>query len=162
MKLMATTIVEPSDIMKSIPGEDGHHLTDSLHPAVGVGAMIVRNGRVMLGRRKGAHGAGTYAWCGGGLEFGESLEEAITREVRQESGLIVTNTKLLCVSNIRQYGRHYVDFEFLCEADGDPVQTEPNKSEPWEWYDLDNLPQPLFKAVENAVDSYRTKRFYYQ
>jgi 8-oxo-dGTP diphosphatase len=114
----------------------------------------------MLGKRKGQHGAGTFAWCGGGLEFGESLEEAVAREVLQESGLVVTDAKLICVSNIREYGRHYIDFEFLAEATGEPVLKEPDTCESWEWYGLEALPAPLFKPVELAVRSYSNGQLY--
>ena len=94
-------------------------------PQVGVGAMIVREGRVLLGRRKGAHGAGTYAWCGGNLEFGETLEACVIREVREETGLVVLSLKLLCVSNIIAYNTHYIDFEFLTEVEpGQPQVLE--------------------------------------
>jgi 8-oxo-dGTP diphosphatase len=135
--------------------QDRHHGLDRRMAVVGVGAMVLRGNRVLLGRRKGSHGAGQYAWCGGGVEFNETLEDAVAREVRQESGMRVTRTRLLCVSNIREYGRHYVDFEFLVDAEGDPVVREPWRCESWEWYDLDKLPQPLFRPVERGIDSYR-------
>ena len=131
-------------------------------PQVGVGAMIVRAGRVLLGRRKGAHGAGTYAWCGGHLEFGETLEACAIREVREETGLVVRSLKLLCVSNIIAYNKHYIDFEFLTEVEpGDPQVLEPDRIEGWRWYDLDDLPSPLFKAGTLALQSYRTGQFYH-
>jgi len=133
-----------------------------LLPRVGVGAMIIRAGKVLLGRRKGAHGAGTYAWCGGHLEFGETLEACASREVREETGLEVVSLKLLCVSNIIAYGHHYIDFEFLTEvASGEPQIIEPDRIEGWAWYGLDELPSPLFKAGELALESYRTGRFYH-
>lgn len=138
--------------------ENLHHQLDRILPSVGVGAMVVREGKVMLGRRKGSHGAGTFAWCGGGLEFGEALEEAAAREVLQESGMIVSKVELLCVSNIREYGRHYVDFEFLVETSGEPVLKEPDSSEQWHWYPLEDLPRPLFRPVELALDSYKRRR----
>ncbi|WP_329094381.1 NUDIX domain-containing protein [Actinomadura citrea] len=135
-----------------------HHQLDRIMPTVGVGAMVLREGEVMLGRRKGAHGAGSYAWCGGGLEFGESLEDAVARELEQESGLLMTRAELFCVSNIRDYDRHYIDFEFIVEATGQPANREPHKSEPWRWYPFDELPSPLFRPVEIALDSYRRRR----
>ena len=131
-------------------------------PKVGVGAMVMREGRVLLGQRKGAHGAGSYAWCGGHLEFGETLEQCAIREVREETGLVVRSLKLLCVSNIIAYGQHYVDFEFTTQVEpGQPQVCEPDKIEGWAWYDIDNLPAPLFKAGELALKSLRTGQFYH-
>ncbi|XRQ09001.1 nucleotide triphosphate diphosphatase NUDT15 [Actinomadura welshii] len=135
-----------------------HHEYDRVIPTVGVGAMVLRNNRVLLGKRKGAHGAGSYAWCGGGLEWGESLEDAVARELEQESGLVLTRAELFCVSNIREYDRHYIDFEFIVEATGRPVNREPHKSGPWQWYPLDRLPTPLFRPVEIALRSHRRRR----
>lgn len=133
-----------------------------LRPQVGVGAMIIRDGKVLLGRRKGAHGAGSYAWCGGHLEFGETLEQCAIREVREETGLGVRSLKLLCVSNIIAYGQHYLDFEFITQVEpGDPQVCELDKIEGWAWYDIDNLPSPLFKAGELALKSLRTGQFYH-
>lgn len=132
-----------------------------LRPQVGVGAMILINGKVLLGRRKGGLGAGTYAWCGGHLEFGETLEACAVREVREETGLVVASLQLLCVSNIIAYDRHYIDFEFLTEVEpGEPQVLEPERIESWAWYDLDSLPSPLFKAGELALKSLATGRFY--
>ncbi len=45
-------------------------------PQVGVGVLILRDGKVLLGRRKGSHGAGCWSAPGGHLEFGEAVEDA--------------------------------------------------------------------------------------
>lgn len=137
-----------------------HHRVDSLVPSVGVGVMIVRNGRVLLGRRRGSHGEGTFGWCGGGLEFGESFEDAARREVEQESGMDVTRLSFLCLSNIIEYGRHYVDIEFVAEAVGEPLVREPESGGPWQWYSLNHLPSPLFAPVARAIESYRSGQYY--
>lgn len=44
-------------------------------PQVGVGVLILRDGKVLLGRRKGSHGAGCWSAPGGHLEFGEVVED---------------------------------------------------------------------------------------
>ena len=131
-------------------------------PKVGVGIMILRQGKVLLGKRKGAHGTSTYGWVGGHLEFGETLENACRREALEETGLKIKSLKLICVSNIIQYNKHYLDLEFLGTIDPqtEPKLMEPDRVESWGWYDLDHLHQPLFKAVELAINSYQTGQIY--
>ncbi|WP_437985827.1 nucleotide triphosphate diphosphatase NUDT15 [Sorangium sp. So ce117] len=130
-------------------------------PLVGVGVMLVRDGRVLLARRRGSHGDGSYSWCGGHLELGESFEDCAIREVREESGLVVKKLSFLCLSNILAYDKHYVDIQLLAEEfDGEPEEREPHKIAGWCWYPLDALPSPLFRPVELAIASYRSGRRY--
>src|SRR5688572_11676763 len=113
-------------------------------PRVGVGLLLMRNDNILLGKRKQAIGAGTYACVGGHLEFGETLEECAHRELREEIGLTIVKLRLLCVSNIIAYGTHYLDFEFVAECpSGEPQLLEPKKVEHWKWYPLNRLPSPL-------------------
>jgi 8-oxo-dGTP diphosphatase len=133
---------------------DAHHRDSNIRPAVGIGVMIRRDQKVLLGRRKGAHGAGSYGWPGGGLAFGESLFEAVKREALEEAGVVVKNARLLCVSNVVEYGRHYLDLEFeVTEFEGEPRTLEHDFGDGWNWYDLNALPQPLFKPCELAIRS---------
>lgn len=127
-------------------------------PLVGVGVMIIRDNKVLLGKRIGSHGDGTYGWAGGHLEFGESLEECAVREVLEETGVKIKSSslKFLCLSNILDYSKHYVDIEFLCKNfSGKPKVTESEKRENWKWYNMDKLPKPLFKAVELTIKAYK-------
>lgn len=139
---------------------DAHHKDSNVRPAVGVGVMITRNGEVLLGRRRGAHGAGAFGWPGGGLAFGESLENAVHREAHEEAGLTVREFKLVCVSNVVEYGRHYVDFEFMVTAfDGTPEVREPEFIESWNWYPQGSPPEPLFQPCRLALESLRSGKF---
>ena len=56
-------------------------------PRIGVAAFVIKENKVLLGLRKGAHGAMLWATPGGHLEFGESVIECATRELREETGL---------------------------------------------------------------------------
>jgi len=137
-------------------------MTKEKRPFVGVGVMIMRDGKILLGRRKGSHGAGEYAFPGGHLRYGETFEECAKRETREECGLEIEIVRFLCVSNIIKYGKHYVDIEILAESDcGEPKVLEPNKRLEWNWYKLDRIPGPLFEMCKKAVESYKTGRFYF-
>lgn len=124
--------------------------------------IFVRDGKVFLARRQGAHGEDTWASAGGHLENGESLEDCARREAMEELGVNVGELRYLCLSNIIAYGKHYVDLEFSGDIGGqEPRLAEPEAFSDGGWFPLDDLPQPLFQAVWYALDSYQTGRHYY-
>ena len=124
--------------------------------------IFVRDGRVFLAKRHGAHGEGTWASAGGHLETGESLEECARREASEELGVTVGDLRFLCISNIVACDRHYVDIEFLGDIGGqEPRLAEPEGFSDSGWFALNCLPEPLFRAVWYALDSLRTGRHYY-
>lgn len=88
-------------------------------PLIGVGAIIVESGRVLLVKRGHPPLAGEWSIPGGVLEVGELLREAAVREAREETGLTVEPGELLGVFDrlIRAGDRiqyHYVLIDFLC------------------------------------------------
>ena len=96
--------------------------TQADRPLVGVGVVFVRAGKVFLAQRRGAHGEATWGSAGGHLEFGETLEQCARREALEELGVSVGELRVLCLSNIVAYDRHYVDVELLGDiGDQDPV-----------------------------------------
>lgn len=135
-------------------------------PKVGIGLLIVRGNRVLLGKRKGTHGAGHYGGVGGHLEHLETFEECIMRELAEEAGiqLKVKNLRMICVTNMRAYApKHYIDIGMAAEwEDGEPEVMEPHKLEAWEWHDIDRLPEPLFAVMNNYVEAYRNGHYYFK
>jgi 8-oxo-dGTP diphosphatase len=132
-------------------------------PKVGVGVMILRDGKVLLGKRKSSHGAGTYSFTGGHLEYMESFEDCARRETREECGIEIKNIRFLHVANVVSFTpKHYVNVSFIAEWEsGEPQVLEPEKFEDWKWYDLDSLPSPLFKQSALGIQSYTMKNNYY-
>ena len=122
----------------------------------------MRQGRVFLAKRHGAHGEDTWASAGGHLENGESLEECARREAMEELGVTVGDMEFLCVSNIIAYGKHYVDIEFIGDiGDQEPVLAEPEAFIDSGWFSLDDLPEPMFHAMRYALNSYGTGQHYF-
>ena len=68
-------------------------------PLVGIGAIIICNGKILLEKRKGDPGRGKWTVPGGLVELGESAEQTVMREVREETNLEVEQPELIDVIN---------------------------------------------------------------
>ena len=90
------------------------------HPLVGVGAIIIKDERVLLVKRAHPPIQGQWSIPGGVLEVGELVREAAVREAREETGLIVEPGALLGVYDRvlrdpeKRVQYHYVLIDFLC------------------------------------------------
>jgi 8-oxo-dGTP diphosphatase len=127
-------------------------------PLVGVGVTILRERTVLLGRRRGSHGAGEYSTPGGHLDHLESFEECARRETREECGLEIAAVRFQFVANVTTYApRHYVHIGLLADwATGEPRVLEPDKCDGWAWWPLDAPPAPLFEMTRLALEALRT------
>ena len=127
-------------------------------PKVGIGVMIIKDGKVLLGKRKGSHGAGEYAWPGGHMEYMESFEGCAKREVQEETGMEIENIRFLRLLNLKNYApKHYVDVGLIADwKNGEPQIMEPDKIENWDWYEMDKLPSPLFGTISTYFEAYKT------
>jgi 8-oxo-dGTP diphosphatase len=90
-------------------------------PLVGIGALVVENGKIALIRRGKAPLQGEWSIPGGMLELGETLRQGAEREALEETGLVVRATELLGVfdrvipDSDGKIVYHYVLIDFLCE-----------------------------------------------
>lgn len=121
-------------------------------PAIGVAVIIRKNGRVLLGKRKGAHGSGTWAFPGGHLEHGEQIFDCAIREVTEETGLEITNLEYGPFTSdfFESTLQHYVTLFVLADyKSGVPELKEPHKCDAWQWYEWENMPTELFLSIRN-------------
>ncbi|MDP3954993.1 MAG: NUDIX domain-containing protein [bacterium] len=130
---------------------------------VGIGILVFKDGKVLLSKRKGSHGAGEYASPGGHLEFGELIVECARRECREETGIEIKNVRFLRLSNLKQYeGKHYIDIGLVADwKSGKPEVLEPEKAENWDWYDLNKLPKPLFGTIKAYLKALKTGKNFF-
>jgi 8-oxo-dGTP diphosphatase len=127
-------------------------------PKVGVGVLIVNGNRILLGKRRGAHGEGCWAPPGGHLEFGESWETCAQREVLEETGLTIAKPWFYGVTNdvFHESNKHYITIFMHAQYAGGTVQNcEPEKCEGWEWFVRDRLPDKLFLPLANLMNHKR-------
>lgn len=124
---------------------------------VGVAVWIYKDGKVLMGKRKGSHGAGSWSLPGGHVDFGETPSTTVSREVMEETGLEVGaitrctdfpyGHRLFPEDN-KQYITLFFNAEYI---GGEPVNAEPDKCEGWDWFSLDSLPSPLFGALDDEM-----------
>ena len=128
-----------------------------------VGVMIFKERKVLLGKRNGKHAPGEYSFPGGRVDYMESFEDAIKRETEEESGIKIKNIKFQCLANIDRYSyRHDVLTGLVAEWDEGIERTDPNERiGDWSWYDLEELPEPIFLPTAILIDSYKTGKNYY-
>jgi len=97
-------------------------------PIIGVAAVVIEDDRVVLVRRGQPPAYGEWSLPGGAVELGETLEEALVREVREEIGLTIEVVELVAVldriilDKTGQVQYHYILLDFLCRRTGGKLQ----------------------------------------
>lgn len=108
------------------------------HPVVGVGAVVVREGRALIVRRGHEPRKGEWSLPGGVLDLGESLSDGVRREVKEETGLDVRPGPI--VETFDRVHRdadgriryHFVIVDFVCEsATGEAVAGSDAEAVAW-------------------------------
>jgi len=131
-------------------------------PVVGVGAVVLDGDRVLLVKRGHEPLKGEWSLPGGVVELGETLETAIVREVREETGLEVDVGPIVDVLDRLRYdpdGRlkyHYVLVDFLCRP-SNGVLCCASDADAAEWAGLDELAryavaEATVSVIAKAVD----------
>lgn len=136
---------------------------------VGVGVMILRNGKILLGQRhpdkklasSELQGEGQWTMPGGKLDYKETLIECARRETREETGIILQKIKPIGLNDDIVGEAHYVTVGFLStDFAGEPQVLEPDTITKWEWFDLEELPSPMYRASEKVLKNYIEAKFY--
>ncbi|MBI1986995.1 MAG: NUDIX hydrolase [Nitrospinae bacterium] len=114
------------------------------YPIVGVGAVVLKDGQILLIKRLHEPGAGQWTFPGGAVELGEGLEEATLREVWEECGIRIAIRKLAGVVNRvipDEEGRiqyHYVIVDYLAQPLSDQLKAGSDVAEA-AWVPLNEL-----------------------
>ncbi|NQU79698.1 NUDIX domain-containing protein [Candidatus Woesearchaeota archaeon] len=136
---------------------------------VGFGVMILKEGKVLLGKRHEdpekasslLNGAGTWTMPGGKLDFGETFEEGAKRETMEETGITLNNFGVICVNNDMVETAHFITIGlFSDDFEGEPQVMEPDEITEWRWFDLDELPNPMYFPSAKVLENYKNKKFY--
>ncbi|KAI0096675.1 NUDIX hydrolase domain-like protein [Nemania sp. FL0031] len=136
--------------------------------------VVIRNreGKLLVQERAGSHGAGTMAFPGGHVDFGEEIETCAVRETLEETGLKVKDAKMIVATNdvfwevMKHYATFFVEAN-MEDPDAEPQIMEPKKcnymgwaswSEILEWVKHDDDPEwkgkKAFLPIVNLVKKY--------
>jgi 8-oxo-dGTP diphosphatase len=122
-------------------------------PFSGTSVVVHRpDGHVLMGVRKGSHGAGHHAFPGGRIEYGEGIAEAARRGLLEETGLDLPIEPLHAhptTTAITDDGDHWITHYFVAHApmEAKPEAMEPHKCGAWAWHPQSDLPSPLFEPI---------------
>jgi len=128
---------------------------------VGVGAIIVNpDGRLFLAQRgpMAKNERGLWEFPGGSVEFGETLAQALAREMREEFSIEIQVGELLDVVDhiLVDEKQHWVSPTYLCRiTSGNPVIKEPEKCSAIGWFDPDQVPAELSTITRQNLAHYR-------
>jgi ADP-ribose pyrophosphatase YjhB (NUDIX family) len=114
------------------------------HPVVGVGAIVLREGKILLEKRSNEPARGKWSIPGGVVEVGEALEDAAIRDTLEETGLVVEEPRLIdvvCQVDRDAEGKvkyHFVIIDFLVKVkSGEPAAA--SDAEELRWVPLDEV-----------------------
>ena len=124
------------------------------NPKVGVAVIITKDDKVLLMKRKGVHGTGTWTTPGGHLDFGETPEQCGAREAKEEVGLDVVDLRFRAFTNdiFELEGQHYISIWMEGKStSGEPTIAAEEEVAEIGWFAWDALPSPLFLPLENLL-----------
>lgn len=133
-------------------------------PLVGMGVMVIKDGKVLIGRRKGSHAEGQWGFPGGHLELNESFEECAKREVFEETGVKIKNVRFQFLGNVKKYGKHYVQVGIIADwKSGEPKELEPKKLTDVKWIPVNEkaMPKPIFEMARLGLIAYKTGKNFF-
>jgi mutator protein MutT len=132
-------------------------------PVVGVGAVMIRRGEILLEKRKSEPGKGKWSVPGGLVELGELAEETVVREVKEETGLDVEKPQLIdVVDNViaDENGKieyHFVIVDYFVRLNGGKLKAA-DDAEKLRWVSLDEVEKyDLTKTFRAFVQKNRQK-----
>ena len=140
-----------------------------MKPGVGVGVIIIKESKILLGLRNPdkvkasseLQGQGTWTMPGGKVEFMETLSDAAKRELEEETSLVAKKLDLLCISDDMTDTAHYVTVGFIVtEYEGEVKTMEPETILEWKWFDINNLPTNMYKPSQVILEKYLNNIIY--
>jgi len=132
-----------------------YELIADLIPIPSVEAIISKENSLLFLRRNNSPAKGQWWVPGGRIRKGETLGEALYREVKEETGLEVIKSKLVNVYSRMFDGRHDISIAYLCKCKGDKIVLNDEHSE---YKYFKSLPKSIHPYLIQVIQDLRKKR----
>ncbi len=132
------------------------------YPRIGTAVWILKDGKILFGKREKGTGTGTWCVPGGAIDMYEGPTAAATREALEETGLTVETPRLMAVMNDidREKGAHWVTLHFVANWISGEPRDAVGEIGNWTWCDWKEPPEPLFAPTRNfAKNGYNPQNF---
>lgn len=130
-------------------------------PVIGIGAVVIHDSKVLLVKRANPPKQGLWCIPGGKVEFGESLQQAAEREIKEETGVVIKAKAPVYVFDLIDDGKlHYIIVDLLAEYVSG-VPSAGDDADDAKWFSLQDIEQPhidgetkrlLRKLIEQRTD----------
>ena len=128
----------------------------SFGPRVGTAVFIVRNGKFIILKRQGSHGAGTWSTPGGHVEFGEDPVDTCKREALEETGCEIADVRFVAMTNdyFKADNKHYITLWYVARwTANEPQIIEPHKCTELAWTAFNDMPRPRLLTYDSLTSA---------
>lgn len=129
--------------------------------SLGATVLVVRDGKILLGKRINIFGAGKWGLPGGHVDMGEKFVEAAARELMEETGMTAERFEFANLVEKPDDEAHYVISSFVAiRPQGEPQLLEPEKCEEWRWFDLAEIPDNTVTSHYKQIQLFKEGKFF--
>ncbi len=131
------------------------------YPELVIDVLIVRTNKILLGLLSDKwlyEEQQVYGVPGGYVMFGQSIGNAVKKNIKEDLDCEVSNYKIIAV-NANYHNGHFISIGVFAEIIGEPKLLKPDDWRKWEWYEKSKIPSNLFPSAKNLIDSYLSDKF---